>query len=207
MATKLFLRNTTDNAIGVFKDMLTVAGAASTTGVVDTVASGTEILWTQTAGGTVLEWISGRVPAGGFTLAGTMTLSIWAHESNMAANCMGMTRIFKRTEAGVESQVSGPYSDGVEFGTAAAEMSWFAPVDSGGTFLENDRIICRYYIMNLGTMGGPYTCTLTYNAADATTGDSFFEITENVTFKAEAAPTSFPPIPCLSPSFLNLLRR
>lgn len=186
MATKLFLRDTTANAIGVFKDMLIAAGAASTTGVVNTAASGTEIQWTQTAGGTVLEFISGRVPAGGFTLAGTMTFSIWARESNMNANCGGRSRVFKRTAAGSESEIGGgPYNDGVEFGTAAAEMVWTGTPTSTA-FSEDDRIICRYYITNIGTMASGHTCTLTYNAADAATDDSFFQITENVTFKAES---------------------
>lgn len=94
MATKLFLRNTTNNAIGVFQDMQTTAGSGSTTGVVNTTASGTEIQWTQTAGGTVLEFISGGAPSGGFTLSGTMTFSIWAHESNMNANCGARARVY-----------------------------------------------------------------------------------------------------------------
>lgn len=52
-------------------------------------------------------------------------------------------------------------------------------------FAEDDRIIVRYYITNIGTMASGHTCTLTYNAADAATGDSFFQINEDVTFKAE----------------------
>lgn len=185
MATKLFLRSTANNGIGTFYDMGTTAGSASTTGVVDTVASGTEIQWTRTAGGTVLEWISGRVPAGGFTLSGTMTFSIWANESHMNANCGARARVFKWTAAGVESEIGGgPYNDGVEFGTAAAEMTWTGTPTSTA-FSEDDRIVVRYYITNVGTMGGGFTCTLTYNAADAATGDSFFQINENVAFKTE----------------------
>ena len=186
MATKLFLRSTTGNGIGAFKDMLSAAGAGSTTGVVNSAASGTEIQWTATAGGAVLEWISGRVPSGGFTLAGTMTFSVWCHESNAQANCGARARVFKRTAAGSESEIAGgPWNDGVEFGTAAAEMVWTgAPTSTA--FAENDRIIVRIYITNIGTMGGSRTCTLTYNAADAATGDSFFQINETVAFKSEA---------------------
>lgn len=185
MATKLFLRNTAANGIGTYYDMGTTAGGASATGVVDTVASGTEIQWTRTAGGTVLEWISGRSPAGGWTLSGTMTFSIWANQSHMNANCGARARVFKRTAAGVESEIGGgPYNDGVEFGTSAAEMTWTGTPTSTA-FAEDDRLIVRYYITNQGTMGGGFTCTLTYNAADAATGDSFFQINENVTFKSE----------------------
>src|SRR5678816_2979974 len=115
MATKLFLRETTVTAIGSFRDMLASAGASLTTGVVNTAGSGTQIQWTKTAGGAVLEWISGRVPVGGFTLSGTMTFNIWASESATAANAGGRVRVFKRTAAGSESEVGGgPYNDGVE---------------------------------------------------------------------------------------------
>lgn len=189
MATKLFLRTSTANAIGTFRDMLTTAGDVGTdTAVVNTAASGTQIQWTHTTGGAVAEWISGRVPAGGFTLSGTMTFSIWAHESNMNANCGARARVFKRTAAGSESEIGGgPWNDGVEFGTAAAEMVWTGTPTSTA-FDENDRIIVRYYITNIGTMASGHTCTLTYSGPDATTGDSFFQINENVTFKGETFP-------------------
>lgn len=184
MATKLVLRNTAANGIGSYFDMLVDSfGSAADTGVVNTAASGTEIQWTRTAGGTVLEFISGKAPAGGFTLAGAMTFSIWAKGSNMNANCGARARVFKRTAAGVESEVGGgPYSDGIEFTTADAEYTWTgAPTSTA--FAENDRIIVRYYITNVGTMGGGFTSTLTYNAANAATGDSFFQIAETVAFK------------------------
>ena len=185
MATKLFLRNTAANAISNFYDMVVAAGASAGTGVVNTAAGGTQIQWTRTAGGTVLEWISGRVPSGGFTLAGTISFSIWAKESNMLANIGARARVFKRTAAGSESEVGGgPYNDGVEFGTGDAEMTWTGTPTSTA-FSENDRIIVRYYITNVGTMATGYTGTITYNAADAATGDSFFQINENVTFKSE----------------------
>jgi hypothetical protein len=187
MATKLFLRTGTQNGIGAFRDMLTTAGDVGTdTAVVNTAASGTQVQWTHTAGGSVAEWISGRAPAGGFTLSGTMTFSIWAHESNMNANCGARARVFKRTGAGVESEIGGgPWNDGVEFGTSSAEMVWTgAPTSTA--FAENDRIIVRFYITNVGTMASGHTCTLTYSGPDATSGDSFFQINETVAFKADA---------------------
>lgn len=188
MATKLFIRDSKDSAIGVFRDLLTTAGAGvAPLGEIGTAASGTEIQWKNNGQVELLEWISGRAPSGGFTLAGTMTFSIWARESNMNANCGARARVFKRTAAGVETEVGGgPYNDGVEFGTGATEMVWTgAPTSTA--FAEDDRLIVRYYITNVGTMGGVYVCSLDYGAVDATTGDSFFEITENVTFKAEAS--------------------
>ncbi len=183
--TKLFLRNTQANGIGAtYYDMLPTAGSASDTAVVNTAASGTEIQWTKTAGGSVAQWISGRAPSGGFTLT-TTDISIWAQESNMLANCGGRFRVFKRTALGIETEVlGGPFNDGVEFGTSAAEMTWAGNV-TDTAFLEDDRILLKVYITNVGTMASGYTCTLTFNAADAATGDSFFNIAETVTFKAE----------------------
>lgn len=195
MATKLFLLDAAANAIGVFKDMLIVAGTVGRAGIVNTVASGTEIQWAQADGVTALEYISGRAPAGGFTLSGLMTFSIWANESNMAANCGARARVFKRTLAGVETEVlGGPWDDGVEFiVTTSTEMVWTGTPTST-LFLENDRVIVRYYITNIGTMGGGNTCQIGYNNADTAASDSFFQINENVAFKAESvAAASFPP--------------
>jgi hypothetical protein len=186
VATKLFLRSTQNNALGAtYFDMVVAAGSVTATGVVNSAASGTEIQWTQTAGGAVLQFVSGRVPAGGFTLTST-DISIWAAESNALANAGGRYRVFKRSAAGVETELGGgPFNDGVEFGTSAAEMLWVGNV-TDTAFAEDDRILLKLYITNIGTMGASRTCTLTYNGADAATGDSFFNIAETVSFKAEA---------------------
>lgn len=196
MATDLICRRSAAAGIGNFFDMTAGARGAEafTTGVVNTAASGTQIQWTRTAGGTVLEWISGRVPAGGFTLAGTMTFNIWALENNMNANCGARSRVFKRTAAGSESEVGGgPYNDGVEFGTAAAVMNWTG-VPTSTAFAENDRLIVRYYITNVGTMATGFTCTIDYDGPTAAAdGDTWFRINENVTFKAEPVPQELLP--------------
>jgi hypothetical protein len=197
MATKLFLRNTSTNGIsdtgdGIVYDMVTTAGASADTAVVNTAASGTQIQFTKTAGGSTIAWISGRAPAGGFTLT-TTDIDAWLQESNAQANCGGRYRVFKRTAAGVTSEVAGgPFNDGVEFGTGAASMTWAGNV-TDTAFSEDDRILVRLYITNVGTMGGGRTCTLTFNAANAATGDSFFNIAETVAFKAESNPQSADP--------------
>jgi hypothetical protein len=192
VATKLFLRATQTHGLtpvtdAKWFDMLAAAGAGSSTLVVNTAASGTEIQWTETAGGATVGFISGRVPAGGFTLT-TTDVDIWAHESNMNANAGGRYRVFKFTPPSTVVELGGgPFDDGVEFGTAAASMTWTGNV-TDTAFSENDRILVRFYITNIGTMAGSFTCTLTYDAADASTGDSFFNIAETVAFKAEAGP-------------------
>ena len=169
--------------------MLSAAGASATTAVVDTDGS-TEKQWTQTSGGTLIQWISGRAPAGGFTLT-TTDISIWAHESGTAANAGGRYRLFKRSVLGIETELlpAAAYDDGVEFTkTTPTEMAWTGdPTDT--VFLEDERILLKLYITNVGSMGTSQTCTLTYDAADAATGDAFLNIAETVTFKAEDAPS------------------
>jgi len=168
-------------------DMLAAFGASSDTAAVNTAASGTEILFTKTAGGSSIAFVSGRVPSGGFTLTSTF-LSAWFHESNMLANCGGRFRVFKYTPgapATLTEIAGGPFDDGVEFGTAAAEMTWTGNV-TDTALAENDRLVLKVYITNVGTMAAGHTCTLTFNAASAATGDSFFQIAETVTFKIEA---------------------
>jgi hypothetical protein len=193
VATKLFLRGSgssgiTDTGDGILYDMNTTAGSGvAPLAIVNTAASGTEIQWTDTAGGPTIAWISGRAPAGGFTLT-TTDISIWARESNMNANCGGRYRVFKRTAAGTVSELGGgPFNDGVEFTTAAVEYTWLGNV-TDTAFAENDRILVRVYITNVGTMGGGFTCSLDFGAPDASQGDSFFNIAQTVLFKEEDQP-------------------
>ena len=199
MASKLYLRNSQLHGIsgtgdGILYDMLKDApGSSADTVVTNTTASGTQIQATKTAGGSTVAWISGRVPAGGFTLTDA-DISLWELESNMSANIGGRFRLFKRTSAGVITElVGGPFDDGVEMSTTNQEDLW-ATSTTGLTdtaFAEDDRIILRYYLTNILTMGGSFTGTMTFNAADATTGDSFLNLAETVVFKSDAAPVIY----------------
>jgi hypothetical protein len=210
VATKLFLRNTTTNGISgtgdaVVYDMLTTAGAAEDQTVgVTTVGSGTEIQ--HEAGlGQLVAWISGRAPSGGFTLTST-DISVWQVEGNMSANIGGRYRVFKRTDAGVVTELGGgPFSDGVEMSTAYREDTWTGNV-TDTAFAENDRILLRIYITNVGTMGADFSGQLSINAADASQGDSFFNIAETVTFKAEDAGAAVPISPYYSSYYSRMIQ-
>jgi hypothetical protein len=188
MPTVLYLRNTRACGIGPnYFDMIITAGGGSVTAAVTTTASGTEIQWTQSAGGSELLFISGRTPAAGFTLT-TTDISIWAHESGTGVNAGGGYRIFKRAADGTETELAGGlYEDAVEFTkTTPTEMAWTGnPTDTA--FAEDDRILLKLKAVDVGTMGAG-TATLTYNAAAAGTGDSFLNIAEAVTFKLENGP-------------------
>src|SRR3990172_76715 len=149
MATVLALRNTTTNGItdtgdGVVYDMVTTFGASVDTDQVTLTNGGTEIQWTQSAGGASIAWISGRVPAGGFTLT-TTDISVWLLESNMNDEAEGRYRVFKYTPGPTITELGGgPFDDGVELGTTITEMLWTGDV-TDMTFAENDRILLRLY--------------------------------------------------------------
>jgi hypothetical protein len=190
MATKLVLRNTTLNGIvdaaiaSIIYDMVTAFGSSVDTAVTDTAASGTEIQLTKTSGGSTVAWVSGRVPAGGFTLT-TSDISAWFIESSMNANAGGRLRVYKYSGGSLTEIGGGPFDDGVEFSsTSDTEMTWLANV-TDTALAEDDRIVVKLFLTNVGTMAGGFTCTHKFNAADAATGDSFFNINETVTFKPE----------------------
>lgn len=179
----LYLRNTQTNGIGAtYYDLSTSPGSATDTAVVNATVAGTEIQWTKTAGGAVAQWISGRVPAGGFTLESS-DISVWVNEDTALANVGGRYRIFKRSSVGVETELAGgPFDNGAEFGTTATETTWAGdPTDT--VFAEDDRILLKLYITNIGVMAVG-TATLTFNAS--ATGNSFFNVYPGVILKAES---------------------
>ena len=186
MATSLFLTAGVTNGIGTFFDVATSAGASTSTGIVNTAASGTNIQWTRTAGGTVLEWISGGVPAAGWTFAGSATMKAWGLESANQANAGFRLRLYKRAFAtGTITEITGsPWDKGTEFTTSNVAYSWtFTPTSTA--FVENDRLVIRLFITNIGTMGGSQTCTVSYGNSTANSADSNLAITETVAFKSE----------------------
>src|SRR5512135_1091398 len=129
MATTLYMRNTTANLISPYSDVSTSAGASATTGVTTTTNGGSHIQTTKTAGGALLEWISGGAPIAGFTLAGQVTAHCYAYESVVGVNGTVEVRLFKRALDGSEVEIpGGPWSFGTELGTSAGSCTWsFTP--------------------------------------------------------------------------------
>ncbi len=190
MATKLYLRNivssVTDTGDTLCYRLLTTAGSSSDTGVVNTTSGGTNIQWTKTAGGSSMAWISDRVPAGGFTLT-SVNVSAWLEESAAQANAKGRFRIYRYIPLTSVTELGGsPFDTAAELGSGGpAEITWTANV-TDTAFSENDRILIRFFITNNGTMGASRTCTITFNAADAATGDTFATLAETVALKPAA---------------------
>ena len=185
VSTKLYLRSTQSNGIGAtYYDLDIVAGAASDTAVVDTALNGTEIQFTKTSGGAIAQFISGRAPVGGFTLTNT-DISVWLAQSSLLNNAGGRYRIFKRTAAGVETDITGtPFDNGIEATASNAEYTWSGNV-TDTVFAEDDRVLLKVYVTNIGVMAMG-TVTLNFNAADTLAGDSFLNVYPSVAFKANA---------------------
>lgn len=211
-------RHTTNNGIGNFYDLdQAINTGSASTGVVNTVASGGEIQWTRTAGGTLLEWISARIGAPGWlvdavNLFGTANTgnfgperapTLYAQESNAAANVATRLKLFRRKPDGTETLVmtwvytlgemsstsAQPQVMGTTVGAARATVT----LNNVTMFAEDDRIVLRAYIGPFAalTMGGPYTATLTYDGITAnSTGDCFVSIFDSPEFKASGDPAA-----------------
>jgi len=189
MATTLYLRNIDANIYNTgnttqYEFMTESRGATADSGIVNTAASGTDIIWTKTAGGAVLAWISEPVDSTQSVTASTVTFNIWALESNMNANAGGRARLFRWSANNeTETLIAGPANDGVEFGTAIGAFNWTTTA-TATTLLKGDRIVARFYITNIGTMATGFTCTLGFNGPTAgANGDSYVVLTDNLTFQ------------------------
>lgn len=204
--TQLYLRRTTASGIGTFYDMLTTRGvSAFTSGVVNTAAGATEIQWTRTAGGTVLEWVSPPIAntfyfSNPTTAIAGGTLTTWAFESNALANVTIRWRIYRRRGTTEVACMVGPALT-AELGTTIAQkiittLPTNNPQITNTEFMPDDRIVLRMYLSNVGTMAAGYTVTMHYdhNVA-AVDGDSFLSLYEVVEFKAEGDPLTPASIP------------
>jgi len=186
MATTLFCRATVQNGIANYLDLSTTAGSSSTTiATVNTAASGTDIQWTDAAGGNVLAWISPPF-ASAVTIAGAITFLHQGRESATAANCGPRARVYKRS-GGVETLIAGPADYGTEWGTSNVERSWSATPTSTA-FAVGDQIVVKWYITNAGgTMGNGRQCFMYYDGPGGGSFDTRISLTETVTFQGPAA--------------------
>lgn len=195
--SEIYCRRTTASGIGTFYDALpTLGGSAFTTGVVNTVASGTEVQWTRTGGGTLLEWITPRMKHPGWLMSNAAnylrTGVAFASESNLLANCTLRIKLFRRDPAGGET-LFYTLSRSVEFGTTrSAQGLNGGTLDSTRTFYEDDRLVIRLYIIPVGTMASGYTCTVAYDnntQSGSTDGSAYLQFLSFPFLKAESDPS------------------
>ena len=188
MATKQFLRNTTVNGItdaaiaSIIYDMTDAAGASLDTAVTRCPATSGEVQATKTDGGSTIAWISRRI-ASGFTLTQS-DISMWQVESNMNANVGGRYRIYKYSGGVLTELGGGPFDDGVEMNTSDREDTWVGN-NTDTAFAVDDRIVIKYFVTNVGSSSNSFTATAKFNEADGSTGDSFINFAETISFKAE----------------------
>lgn len=169
MATVFYLR---DLSIGIDAYRLSTlerGGSATSIGVA------------TTSGGS---WISlgfcATKPLEGFTLAGSVSFNLMGLESQAQANASLGMRIYKYTN-GVLGSSLGQASSGTELTTS--EMVRTASVTPTSTvFSAGSILVVEIGAINVGTMGSR-TVEFFYNGPTAAaSGDSYFTITENVTY-------------------------
>lgn len=204
--TLLYFRRDASAVGGNFYQLLTTRSAvASTTGVVQT-ANVSQIQWTRTAGGTVLEWISPRVKdhwlfqQTGITGAWIVSATIVGFESAATANAGVRVKVF-RWRAGVEAECLTMDWTTAELGTTQVT---FQLADTGiagvgnivvtpTDFQVDDRIVARLYAIPIGgAMPAGQTATFVYD--DSATSTSRLQLLESPDFKAESDPAE-PPTP------------
>lgn len=179
MPTTLFLRDLASTLGGAGqKAMLARRGRTAVTTTTNTVASGTNITITATAGGTALSWFSEPL-TNAVTISGTITLNIRCRESANTVNA-GIALLIERADnAGtVQSTVSARAVIGAEAGTAeAARTGTRTPTSTA--FSAGDRIKVTLSVINVGTMAAGTFNTYHDGPAAAGSGDSYVTFNED----------------------------
>jgi hypothetical protein len=180
MATSFFLRDASSDLGGSGQKLLSLSrGASSVNKITNTVASGTVIQVTDTAGGTALTWFSG--PLAAVAISGSITVNLRGLESNAAANA-AVGIIIDRCD-GTGTVLSNILTLGstVEYTTSDSAQNGAFPPSASATLVNGDRLKITLYIVNVGTMAGGFTVT---NSLDGPTGsaagDTFVTFTETI---------------------------
>lgn len=158
--------------------MLQRQGRGVVTTTTTTVASGTNIQITATAGGQALTWFSEPLTQA-VTISGTITLNIRCAESANTVNAGIALLIERANNAGtVQSTVSARAVIGAEAGTAeSARNGTRTPTSTA--FNAGDRIRVTLSVINVGTMGAGTFNTYHDGPASGASGDSYLTFTED----------------------------
>lgn len=171
------------------KELAFARGAASVDYVTNTTASGTSIQATDSAGGTVLTWLS--PPLDAVTIAGSIRVNVRGRESANAANAGRRIKIERTDGAGaVQSTIVALTNHGTEFTTTDAANSVWNITPTSTALSSGDRIKVTLYLGNVGTMGGSQT--VTYSVAGPTeeaAGDTWLRFIEALVEQVTASAT------------------
>lgn len=194
----LHLTNVAGPAVGaaVEQEMWTGFGSGVVTAERNTAAGWTAPLqWTDTAGGTAVEWYSRPLTA--FTLSGPVGVSVWAHQSNIDANasvraelavCDGdgsnvsvwSAATILDTDA-IGSGGAGTDSDGALTTTTAQVRTYLLGPDA--SIADGQRLRLRLYVDDSAAnpLTASRTATLRYSHTTTGSGDSVITLGQTVT--------------------------
>lgn len=135
-----------------------------------------------------LEWISPRFTNGWIASAASQfSGTIYLHESNVLANAGARIKLYHRLPNGTETLIY-TWTSTTELGTTVAAFDL-----AGGTlnnaisFHEDDRLILRLYLTNVGTMAVGYTGIVTYDTvSEGASGHSALKLFASFNLKPES---------------------
>lgn len=184
MPTDFFLRSSASGLGGAGqRGLCQRRGRASATVITTTVASGTDIQVTATAGGQALTWFSEPITAA-ITISGTVTVNIRGLESANAVNSGRGILIERTNNAGtVQSTIVANATVPAtitEFTTADAANGAATYTPTSTAMAVGERIKVTLKVRNVGTMGAG-TVTISHEgAASAAAGDTWVRFNENI---------------------------
>lgn len=144
---------------------------------------------TNTAGGTILSWVS--PPCKAFTLSGSATMSIWGYEQNVINNASVGFRLWHKSSSlqgtGSETAMMTSIVSGSELGATVSNNAVIS-INSAITdtvFKKNDRIILRLYSTGInGAAAGNGTTTMFYGGTTSgSSGDAVLTFSQDVKLK------------------------
>lgn len=154
----------------------TIAEGSDNTSTVAGATSGVEVV----SGSFPLEWISLPLDAG-VTISGTITVNLWALESNMSANVAINAIIDRLDSTGAIVSTIAQTARTTEVAVTTATVNNFTVTPTSTAMLKGERIRIRVYGDDAGTMASGFTFAVNYGRnTGAANGDSF--ITFNETF-------------------------
>ena len=180
MPTDFFARTTASSVGGAGSFILSQRrGRAAVSAVTTTVASGTSIQMTTTAGGQALQWFSGPITEA-VTISGTVTPFLRGLESASTVNAQPGVLIQRCDNAGtVLSTIVPDTAFGSEWGTTdGSRTGSITPTSTAMAVGERIRVV--WTIRNAGTMGAG-SVTNTYNGpGPGLSGDNYVRFAENI---------------------------
>lgn len=160
-----------------------VRGGGVTSQTTTSVNGATPGLETGLTGTGPCQWCSAPI-ARDVTISGTITFNLRMAESSMSANASAACQLLRVDSTGAITEFC-KIVRGVELGTSEAAEN-FTGSPTSTDFKRGDRILARPFFDDAGTMATGFTLTFWHRGANAgASGESYFELTEVVTFEVD----------------------